>query len=147
MNQPDKVTCVESILTRAADSLNDVTPLVMALYYQRFPEAQAHFQTHSPCDHARLEGEMVERSLYCLMNWVESPGEVEILLLGSVPHHGDTLRIPPDFYQGLLTATADVIGQTIPPDNRDEREVWEHVCRELGEVIATSRQFVTTRFD
>ncbi len=35
---------------------------------------------------------MVEQALYCLMYGFDSPGEIEILLLGSVPHHNDTLN-------------------------------------------------------
>lgn len=75
---------------------------------------------------------MVESSLYCLMDWFDSPGEVEILLLGSVPHHQDTLSVPPEACEALLTATADVIEQTIPDDNAGERAVWNELRADLA---------------
>lgn len=142
MSKSPKTDIVNDILMRAAEQIGDITPPVMERYYARFPAARELFRFHGRYSWSNLEGEMVERSLYCLMYWFESPGEIEFLLLGSVPHHNDTLHIPPDYYQGLLTATAEVIAGSIPAGNEEEVAVWNTLCRELSEIIAASTRFI-----
>ena len=88
---------------------------------------------------------MVERTLHCLMNWFESPGEIEILLSGSVLHHNDTLQVRPEWYGGLIDATAAAIAQTIPANQDAEHAAWQKLCRELREVIESSRPLVQPR--
>jgi hypothetical protein len=129
---------IEQTLNRTAEQVGDITGPVMARYYQRFPEAMTAFDTHAQGNRPRLEGEMVERALYCLMYWFESPGEIEILLSGSVLHHNDTLQVPPTWYNELLQATAEVIVETIPPENSAELAAWEALCSDLREVIEQS---------
>ncbi len=143
MSDPDKNALIEHILTRASDKIGDITAPVMALFYQRFPQARQMFEHHGSDRVYNLEGEMVQQALYCLMYWFDSPGEVEIVLWGSVPHHNDTLKVPPEIYQGLLTATSEVIFDTIPPERDDERTVWKELCDDLGGLIEHSRQYVT----
>lgn len=135
MNSAEKTALVEKILMRAAEQIGDVTAPAMAVYYERHPEALAAFEAHGLGKREHLEGMMIENSLHCLMNWVESPGEIEILLSGSVPHHNDTLHVPPQLYTDLIEATADVIADTIPADNADELSVWREVRNDLRDVI------------
>ena len=85
---------------------------------------------------------MVERALYCLMYWFDSPGEIEIMLGGSVLHHNDTLQVRPEWYSGLIDATIDVVVATIPPCNGAELEVWDELRRELGGLVEQSRQLL-----
>ena len=136
---------VEQSLTRAAEVVGDVTPAAIERFYSRFPEAKVAFEMHSRGNRSQLEGEMVERALYCLMNWFGSPGEVEILLSGSVLHHNDTLQVRPEWYGGLIDTTAEVIAQTIPVNQDAEHAAWQKLCRELSEVIELSRTLVRPR--
>lgn len=85
---------------------------------------------------------MVERALYCLMYWLECPGEIEILLNGSVLHHNDTLHVPPEWYSGLIDATAGAIVATIPRQNALELRLWEELRLDLRGVIEHCRQFL-----
>ena len=79
---------------------------MIAAFYERFPEAQAAFDRLSLGKRARLEGEMVEQALYCLMTWFECPGEVTGELMTSVPHHKQTLEVRPECCEGYLAAAA-----------------------------------------
>ena len=132
MDAKEKMAVVDRILTRAAEEVGDLTPPAMAAYYRRQPQARELFAKHA-------SGNM--GNLYCLMYWYDSPGEVEILLTGSVPHHSDTLDVPPNLYLELLDATAGVIEETIPADNREERRVWTELCEDLRQVIRDSGRF------
>ncbi len=138
VNYREKLALVEKILTRTAEEVGDIVEPVMSLYYRRLPDARSHFERHARDDLANLEGEMVERALYCLMTWFESPGEIDIMLSGSVPHHQDTLQVPPQFYLELINATADVIEGTIPPANPDEAAVWRELRSELRQIVENS---------
>jgi len=136
METTEKVEIVERILARAADELGDVTALVLENYYRRHPAADAAFDTHSRHDdRARLEGLMVENSLYCLMYWYQSPSEVKIMLEDSVPHHQETLQIPSKLYSELIDVTAEIIAETLPPGDTPELMVWRELRNELKQLI------------
>ena len=142
MNMQEKNLIIETILIRASEQLGDVTKPVMAVYYERFPEARELFAHHGSHRLCGLEGEMVQQALYCLMSWFESTGDVEVMLWGSVPHHNDTLHVCPEYYQGLLTATIDVIESTISTENKQELEVWKELCDGLADLICQSSQYI-----
>jgi hypothetical protein len=76
--------------------------------------------------------------LYCLMQWLESPGEIEMLLTGSVIHHNDTLHIPPTWFDELVKATADIIVETVPAEHSAEIAVWEDLRNDLHKLIVES---------
>jgi len=135
---------LEQTLTRAAEQIGDITQPVMSLYYQRYPDAITAFDAHAQGNRTALEGDMVERILYCLMHWLDSPGEIEIMLTGSVIHHADTLLVTPTWFEEMLRATADVIGDTIPAGNSEELAAWGRLCSELREVIKQSSKLVWT---
>jgi hypothetical protein len=138
----ERVSLLEQSLHRAAAQIGDITGPVMARYYQRHPEAMAAFDAHAHGNRRALEGDMVERVLYCLMQWLESPGEIEMLLTGSVIHHNDTLQIPPTWFDELVNATADILVETIPPENRAEITVWEDLRNDLHKLIEDSSRQV-----
>ena len=142
MQVEEKQALLHASLERVAEQMGDITGAVMECYYRRFPGARAAFEELWRGNREQLEGEMVERALYCLMYWFESPGEIEILLSGSVLHHNDTLRVSPDWYGGLIDATADVIVETIPAENGAELGVWDELRRDLRAVIEHSRKFL-----
>lgn len=145
MNAADKIARIEQILTRAAEQVGDVTAPTMERFYNRYPEAKAAFELHGLGQRAVLEGQMIERSLYCLMHWFDSPGEIEILLAGSVPHHSDTLQVPPEWYGDLIEATAEVIAETIPVTDAEELAVWHELRSDLIDLIDQSRQLIAKR--
>ena len=138
MNTAERVSLLEQSLHRAAEQIGDITGPVMTRYYQRHPEAMLAFDAHALGNRPALEGDMVERVLYCLMQWLESPGEIEMLLTGSVIHHNDTLQIPPTWFEELVKATADIIVETIPPENSAEIAVWKDLRQDLHKLIEKS---------
>jgi hypothetical protein len=142
MRVEQKKLLLEESLERVVEQIGDITQPTMERYYFRLPAAREAFERLWPGNRSQLEGEMVERALYCLMYWFDSPGEIEIMLGGSVLHHNDTLRVPPEWYAGLIDATVDVIVATIPPANGAELEVWDELRRELGGLVEHSRQFL-----
>lgn len=142
MNSTKKMAVVDTILTRTAEKIGDITAPVMSAYFDRLPEARDLFKHHGLNNMENLEGQMVEQALYCLMYWFESPGEIEILLLGSVPHHNDTLNVPPRVYSELLNATADIVEGTIPRTNADEIAVWRELRDDLSKLILESSKYI-----
>lgn len=142
MSTAEKIALIEDILMRAADQIGDITPAAMAAYYQRNPDAKAAFEANGLGKREQLEGMMIENSLHCLMNWFQSPGEIEILLGGSVLHHHATLNVPTNWYSDLIETTAEVIAQTIPADNVAELSVWNEVRRDLHGVIDDCRKVI-----
>jgi hypothetical protein len=133
MDIEEKKALLNSSLERAAEQLGDITEKVYARYYERFPEAQQRFAELHPGGQHRLEGEMVEQVLYCLMQWFDCPGEIEIILLTTIPHHIDTLHVKPAFFSELMTTVCETIIATIPPGESGERAVWD----ELQETMQT----------
>lgn len=139
MEHAEKLALLDRSLARAADAIGDVTPVVMARYYARYPEAAASFDHHGMGRTAALEGEMVENCLYCMMYCLERPIEIEILLDSSVPHHHFTLEVPLVWYQGLLDTTIDVIAETVPVDAVDEQRLWKEIRDRLGAIFTECR--------
>jgi len=138
-----RLASVEQTLTRAAERIGDITGPALDLYYRRCPEARAAFDAHSlSSNRGWLEGQMIENSLHCLLRWFEYPGEIEVLLGGSVLHHNDTLDVPPALYRDLIDATAEVIADTIPAENDQEREVWDGLRRDLRQLVDSSARWV-----
>lgn len=115
---------VDAVLERAAETLGDITPHVMERYYGRFPEARERFAFHSPENPARLEREMVEQALYCLMRWHSDRGEIEVILDSTIPHHEVALGVASDLFTGMLDALCETIAETIPADAELERGAW-----------------------
>ncbi len=144
MNTAEKAALVDDILMRAAEQIGDVTAPAMEAYYRRHPQALAAFEAHGLGKREQLEGMMIENSLHCLMHWLESPGEIEILLGGSVLHHNDTLHVPPNLYSDLIETTAEIIATTIPRENTAELAVWDEVRRDLREVIDGCRKLLAS---
>lgn len=142
MNNRDKLKVVESILERAATEIGDITSTVMKEFYRAEPELQALFTQHRPVNTIQLEAGMVEQALYCFMRWFESPGEVEMTLLGSVPHHAETLNVTVEHYRKLLLAMSAVIHQSIPLDNACELKIWQEITDNLLGVVELANRNV-----
>ena len=145
MNSTEKTVVIEDILMRAAEQSGDIAPAVMEIYYRRHPAAKASFEKHCLGQLAQLEGQMVENSVHCLMNWVESPSDIQIMLNDSVPHHNDVLQVPPAWYNDLIEVTAEVIEQTIPQANTAELAVWREVRTALRNVIDDCQKQIAAR--
>lgn len=145
MSQSIAQELMDRMLTRAAEQIGDLTGPAMARYYERLPEALATFEQLALGNRPLLEGQMIGNSLYCLMHWLDSPGEIEILLGESVPHHCDTLQIPTEWYEALIDTTAEVIAETIPPQANDERELLQRICSELHAVFERCRREIAAR--
>lgn len=141
----DKPAHIESILTRAADRIGDITAPAMQAFYRMHPEAEASFETLSRGWRAQLEGQMIENTLYCLMRWFEAEGEITIMLLESIPHHDETLHVPVDWYEDFIDVTAEIVATTIPRDNAEELRVWNEVRNDLRQVIDTARALSRAR--
>lgn len=136
MNRDEKIALLTTTLERAADLLGDITPHACALYYQRVPHGRAQFEHHDRLNPGRLEGEMVEQAVYCLMEWLESRATVEIILMTTLPHHIEVLDIGMAEFAALMTAVCDTIAATIPPEREDERALLGQIHDEMQVVIA-----------
>jgi len=135
MDSAHRHALLEQGLLRAAEQLGDVTQPVMEAFYLRFPDARAAFDRLALGRRANLEGEMVAQVLYCLATWFEQPGEVEMVLMGSVPHHAQTLEVRPEWYDGLIAAGCAVLGGQA---DGEERAVWDELEAELRAVVRDS---------
>lgn len=120
----DKQELVLRTLERAADQIGDVTAPVIDLFYRRNPEGRDQFNRHDLSGQGLLQGTMVEQAIYCLMYWNESPGEIEVILLTTIPHHIETLAIDETLFSELMAAVCDVVGATIPP-GEEEQANWK----------------------
>jgi len=140
-----KQALLDKGLERAAEALGDITGPVVAAFYARFPQAREAFDRLALGARHKLEAEMVEQVLYCVMNWFDRPGEIEVILLGSVQHHGDTLLVDPAWYEGLIAAAIDVLVATIPAQAADERAIWAEVARELRGLVMQAAAWVRHR--
>jgi hypothetical protein len=137
-----KLELIERSLERAAETVGDITAPLMARFYAAHPAAEASFEHHGLGKRALLEAEMVGNVLYCLMTWFERPEEIRIILYDSIPHHQETLKVEPGWYEGMLWAGIDLIEDTLPEDADDERAVWEEMRAGLAETIAKARSFI-----
>jgi hypothetical protein len=140
-----KAALITSVLERAAELLGDITPLAVDLCYARHPETRELFRTLDPQSPARLEGAMVEQSLYCLMYWTDSPGEVEIVLMTTLPHHIETVGVSADLFTRFFIAVCDVIADTIPAAETAQREAWEDQRTELLDLMNSSAAYARPR--
>lgn len=131
---PARQALLETILEAAADKLGDITPATLALYYSRYPEARQSFVEHGCGYTQRLELEMVDSALYCLMIWFERPLEVEIIYSDAVPHH-ELLKIPVVFFAGLQEALVDVIDGTLADTDTAAKAFLAQVKNQLVTLI------------
>lgn len=139
MDVTSKMNLLENTLERAAAQLGDITEPVIARYYQEHPAAEKSFREHGLGNTRKLEAEMVESVVYCIMNWLERPQEIRIMFGSTVPHHEDTLRVSSDWFTGLVNAAAYVIGDTIPSAKHDERLVLQEIHAGLTNVVEEAR--------
>tara|TARA_R110002033_G_scaffold166169_1_gene204581 strand:+ start:770 stop:1195 length:426 start_codon:yes stop_codon:yes gene_type:complete len=139
MQTERKNELLESSLERAAEVLGDVTEPVMAEYYANHPQAQISFEKHGLGNSVKLEAEMVESVIYCLMNWYDRPDEIRIMFSSTVPHHEDTLNVSNEWFSGLISAAINVISNTIPSTRKDELEVWHEIHAGLETLVDEAR--------
>lgn len=125
----------ETSLHRAAELIGDITAPALERFFARFPEARQAFEAHSRGDTAKLQAQMVETALFCLLDWLDEPYEVVSLLTSSVPHHQGTLNVPLPWYEGLIAAVLDTIAATIPADAEAEQAVCSALRRQMLEAV------------
>lgn len=99
----------------------------MAKYYASHPEAKISFAEHGLGNSVKLEAEMVESVVYCLMNWYDRPEEIRIMFGSTVPHHKHALNISSEWFAGLIDAAITIISDTVPEFSVDELAVWEEI--------------------
>lgn len=147
MNIDEKKALLYSSLERAAEHLGDITPQVMALYYERYPDARQRFDELNNRGRLRLEGEMVEQVLYCLMTWYDSSGGIESILVNTIPHHVDTLNVRPQLFSELITAVCDTVTVTIPLHETGELSVWRKLHETMKSLVEEGARFARSRDD
>ena len=99
----------------------------MAKYYARHPEAKISFQEHGLGNNVKLEAEMVESVVYCLMNWYDRPEEIRIMFGSTVPHHKHALNVSSEWFAGLIDAAITVISGTVPETSKEELVIWAEI--------------------
>lgn len=122
---------VDAILERASDLLGDITPHVMQRYYAAMPQAKERFAFHNPERPSKLEGEMIEQALYCLIRWHTDRSEIEIILDSTVPHHLYALDIPLELFTGMMDSLCETVAETIPASEADELRCWQEMQRDI----------------
>lgn len=142
MDAATKQHLLDSSLTRAADLLGDITPHVFERFYPAHPVAFDRFEELSLHRRHELEGQMIEQSLYCLMQWFESPDSVRIIIVGTLPHHVETLDVPLTAFAGLMDTICTVIDSTIPADQPDERAIWVELREAMHGLFEEGQQFL-----
>lgn len=130
---------LETSLERAAEKLGDITNPVMECYYALHPDARTSFREHGLGNAVKLEAEMVESVLYCLMNWLDRPQEIRIMFGSTVPHHEETLHVNSAWFTGLVDAAVHVITETIPKTQQEEHVLWEDIHKGINALIADAR--------
>ena len=145
MEQADDAVLINAVLERAAELLGDITRPAVDLCYARHPDSRALFHALDMHNPARLEGAMVEQSLYCLMYWAESPGEVEIVLMTTIPHHIETVGVSAELFTQFFEAVFDVVAETIPAGEPEQRKAWEEQRTELLGIMASSAAYARPR--
>jgi hemoglobin-like flavoprotein len=118
--------------------LGDITPHVMRHFYAAMPEAKERFEFHNPVHREKLEGEMVEQSIYCLMQWHTSRSEIEIILATTVPHHMVALDISFEQFSGMIDSVCDVVAETIPAGQEAEHRAWSDLHRDMAAILLES---------
>lgn len=134
MDATEKLAVVEGIL---ADEVGDLTPVVLERFHRAFPAGQALFCHHGGRNSSRMEADMVRSVLYCLMIWFERPAEVQVMFNHTIPHH-QMLNIDTGYFSGLLAATFDVIGETLPAGDQTRRAVWSELETRLLALVEAS---------
>jgi hypothetical protein len=142
---PDPVALMEAALTRTAEFVGDITAPVIARLYVRCPEARRRFVELGLDKVASLEAEMVENTLFALMNWLTDGPTIAIMLGDTVPHHMTTLEIELGHFTALVEETAGIVLDTIPADRPAERAVWERIRDEILEVVTRSAEWEQDR--
>lgn len=138
---PARLALLEAVLTRAAEDIGDLTRPAMERFYKEHPEAEAAFERLGYGQRARLEAEMVDTALYCLMTWLEREAEISFLLYDSVPHHDQTLKVSPEWYRGLLGSVIDIVVSAIPADAADEIALMEEIRHGLFAAIVKAQDY------
>ena len=145
MSTTEKHALIGAVLESAAERLGDITRPVADLSYTRNPEMRALFKALDPARPERLEGIMVEQAVYCLMYWPEAPGEVETVLLTTIPHHVETVGVSVDLFVRFFEAVCDVVAGTIPPEETAQVQAWEDQRGELLALMAGSTAYGSSR--
>ena len=135
----DRLALAERSLERLADERGDVTGEVLAAYYARHPDARASFEHHGLGHTQLLEARMVSESLFLLLQWIESPSTARIDHGTAIPHHNDTMQVPPHWYLGLVDAALEVLLDSIPSDSGDEIAMWLAVREEFAGFVESLR--------
>jgi hypothetical protein len=128
----EKVTdsdLINRCLEFAAEKFDDIHHPVLEKYHARLPEAKTEFKRHDNSD--KLEHDMVEQALYCLMNWSQRPAEVQIVLRDTIPHHIQTLKVPLIYLEELIDSLFDVVEESIPANASAELTALNKLRQEL----------------
>ena len=136
----DRPALAQRSLQRLADERGDVTEEVLAAYYARHPDARASFEHHGLGETKALEARMVAESLFLLLQWIEAPSTAKIDHGTAIPHHNDTMRIPPHWYLGLVDAALEVLLGSIPEEHEEERAMWLAVREEFATFVESLRR-------
>jgi len=137
-----KKNLLNSSLERTAEKLGDITPNVMERFYARFQDARQCFEELYRGDRQKLEGEMIEQVLYCLMEWYDCPGEIEIVMVTTIPHHVECLHVHPEFFSGLIDAVCDTVVSTIPAEETGELGVWAELQETMRSLVDDNVRYI-----
>ena len=127
----DKAKLLESIFADVAEQLGDITRPVMARTYELCPEAREAFEVNCLGGISSLEANMVEQTLYCVMDWIENQDNSKITLLHTLPHHTDTLNVPLKSFYSMFEALFGVVENSVLNTDKKKQELWQEIKSEI----------------
>jgi hypothetical protein len=129
----EKQAILDSYLENVAAVVGDITPLVVAQLYNDYPVAEDLLEQHVHNNKTELEAAMIESALYCVMNWLDRPLEVQITLSDAVRFH-ESIHIPPETLSRLCWSLLKVLEQ-VDEDNNNGIFLLQQIIKELVGVI------------
>lgn len=137
---------LESILERAAGALGDIHPLILRHCFSQYPEARLVFTEHGGAYPEAMQNAMVDWSVYCMLCWLENPGEAKGVLKDAALQHKSN-DIDPTLTRGLMISLFAVLGDTIPEQNTAEKRLWQRISDEITGFLIDAETAIAEQFE
>ena len=126
LSEDKKAALIDEIFSLAAEELGDITTPVITRAYQLCPEGHKAFQTHALTNNLfDLEANMVEQTLYCILDWTRNREASKVAVFSTLPHHIETLEVSLEMFLSPFEALFDVIERVILPSDTLQQTAWQ----------------------
>ncbi len=136
--QNEHAMLITTSLEHVAERVTDLTPMVYARYFARYPEARALFG-HD--DDNELKGDMLSRLIVQIMDYAEGRANPEIIVSWASDHiaYGVSLGMFPAMFESLEETLREAAGEAWTPNV--ERAWQAQFDGLLGLIEAAFRRF------